>query len=161
MLSVDVHEVIQRSVLCWLATSSASGEPSVSPKEIFAAFDDDSIIIANIASPGSLRNLRENPRACVSFIDVFTQKGYQIKGSAVVLSKGDPRYATIEAALLKLTGGKFPFKTVFRVMADEVREIIAPRYRLFPGTTEAEQIESAMRAYGVRPDEPGSAVSQR
>ena len=151
MLSADVHRLIDESVLCWLATSSASGQPSVSPKEVFAAFDQDSIIIANIASPNSSRNIRDNGRACVSFVNVFTQKGYQISGAAVRLRSGDEGYPDIERVLLRITEGKFPFKSVFRVMAEEVNPILAPRYRLYPGTTEQDQIESAMMSYGVRP----------
>ncbi|MCA9292233.1 MAG: pyridoxamine 5'-phosphate oxidase family protein [Phycisphaerales bacterium] len=139
------------SVLCWLATCSAAGEPNVSPKEIFAVFNGDSIVIANIASPRSARNIREHGRACVSFVNVFTQRGYQIRGAAQELRAGDDGFAEIEAVLLGMTQGQFPFKSVFRVIAQEVSEIIAPRYRLYPETTEQEQIESAMISYGVRP----------
>ncbi|MCA9278583.1 MAG: pyridoxamine 5'-phosphate oxidase family protein [Phycisphaeraceae bacterium] len=148
-LDANVIRSIEESVLCWLATSSASGQPSVSPKEVFAAFNNDSIIIANIASPNSARNIRENSRACVSFVNVFTQKGFQIKGTALYLTKGDDDFAEIEQVLLNITQGKFPFKSVFRVMAEEVNEILAPRYRLYPETTEQDQIDSAMVAYGV------------
>lgn len=149
-LGQRVRNLAEESVLCWLATSSASGQPSVSPKEVFAVYNDDSIVIANIASPSSARNIRENPRACVSFVNVFTQKGYQIRGRASYLTGTDDEYAGIEEILRGIAGEKFPFKSVFRVLGDEVSEIIAPRYRLFPDTTEAEQIASAMETYGVR-----------
>ena len=151
MLNNEVCHSADESVLCWLATSSASGQPSVSPKEIFADFNRDSIVIANIASPNSARNIRENGRACVSFVNVFTQRGYQISGSAQELRDGDERFREIEELLLGLTEGQFPFKSVFRVKAEKVSEIIAPRYRLFPETTEEQQIASAMASYGVRP----------
>jgi len=149
-LDPNVIRLIDESVLCWLATSSLSGEPSVSPKEVFAAFDNNSIIIANIASPNSARNIRENPKGCVSFVNVFSQKGYQIKGAAQYLSKDDDEFIQIEQVLLEITQGKYPFKSVFRVMAEEINEILAPRYRLFPETTEQDQISSALLTYGVR-----------
>ncbi|MDF1808509.1 MAG: pyridoxamine 5'-phosphate oxidase family protein [Phycisphaerales bacterium] len=150
ILASNVIRLIDESVLCWLATCSVSGDPSVSPKEVFEAFNNDSVIIANIASPNSARNIRENPKGCVSFVNVFTQKGFQIKGAAQYLSVGDNDYAEIEHQLLKITQGKYPFKSVFRVMADDVSEILAPRYRLFPETTEEEQISSALDRYGVQ-----------
>jgi len=150
-LDSDIQKLMNESVLCWLATADGSGQPNVSPKEIFLPFNNDSIIIANIASPNSARNLRANPRACVSFVDVFTQRGYQVSGSAQVLRKGDESFAEAEQALLELTSGNFPFKVIFRVMANEVREVVAPRYRLFPETTEEEQVASAMNTYGVQP----------
>lgn len=150
-MTLDVHvlRLADESVLCWLATSSVSGQPSVSPKEVYSVYNNDSIIIANIASPNSARNIRENPNACVSFVNIFTQKGYQIKGAARCLGNGDDGYAEIEGVLLGITQGKFPFKTAFRVMAEEVHEILAPRYRLYPETTEQDQISNAMDAYGV------------
>ncbi|MCA9298083.1 MAG: pyridoxamine 5'-phosphate oxidase family protein, partial [Phycisphaerales bacterium] len=142
---------IDECVLCWLATCSASGAPNVSPKEVFAAFNGDSLVIANIASPNSARNIRATGRACVAFVDVFTQRGFQVSGAARELRKDDPSFESIESILLVLTEGKFPFKSVFRVMAEEVRTILAPRYVLYPETTEEEQIASAMVRYGVRP----------
>ena len=148
-LSNELLRHIDESVLCWLATSSASGAPNVSPKEMFAAHGD-SVVIANIASPNSARNIRENPAACVAFVNVFTQKGYRVSGRAAVLKQGDPDYEPIEAVFLDMTQGLFPFKSVFKIRAERVSEIIAPRYRLFPETTEEEQIESALRTYGVQ-----------
>ncbi|MEL6498225.1 MAG: pyridoxamine 5'-phosphate oxidase family protein [Planctomycetota bacterium] len=150
MLTDDVHKLIEDSVLCWLATASSDGQPSVSPKEIFAA-QGNAIIIANIASPGSARNVRHNPRASVSFIDIFVQRGYQIAGEAVLLTPRDDAYAEAETALLAMTGNDYPFRTIFRIAADSVTPIVAPRYKLFPETTEAQQIANAMRTYGVRP----------
>ncbi len=151
MLDDDVRTLIDESVLCWLATCSAAGQPSVSPKEVFAPLGDDAIVIANIASPGSARNIRENPRACISFVNIFTQKGYQVAGQAAYLKQTDPGYAEAESILLKITLGDYPFRTIFRVTAERVAPIIAPRYKLFPETTEHDQIDSAMRTYGVRP----------
>jgi predicted pyridoxine 5'-phosphate oxidase superfamily flavin-nucleotide-binding protein len=64
-------------VLCWLATVDEAGRPNVSPKEIFTAHGDDHLLIAHLASPGSVRNLRARPEVCVSFVDVFVQKGFK------------------------------------------------------------------------------------
>ncbi|MEM0915621.1 MAG: pyridoxamine 5'-phosphate oxidase family protein [Planctomycetota bacterium] len=150
MLTDDVQMLIDESVLCWLATCTPQGEPNVSPKEIFAAHDG-SVIIANIMSPDSARNIRDNRRACVSFINIFTQRGFKVAGAANVLQPVDDAYADAETALLAMTGGHYPFKTIFRIKAEKVRPIVAPRYRLFPETTEAMQIDSAMHTYGVRP----------
>lgn len=150
----EIRRLLDESVLCWLATANPQGIPSVSPKEVFSIYEDNSIIIANIASPNSARNIRSNPHACVSFINIFTQKGYQIQGRASCLTPDDPTYAPIEQRLTPMTQGVFPFASAFQVMIDDVREIIAPRYRLFPETTEQDQIRSAMETYAVRPLSP-------
>ncbi|HYD96555.1 MAG TPA: pyridoxamine 5'-phosphate oxidase family protein [Noviherbaspirillum sp.] len=151
MLTDDVLEYIDRSVLCWLATVDPEACPNVSPKEIFAAFDQQTLVIANIASPVSISNIRANPKVCVSFIDVFSQKGYKLLGVAEVVERGDPRFPTFEAPLFDITKGAFRILSIIAVQVSKVEPIVAPSYRLVPGTTEASQIESAMRTYGVSP----------
>ncbi|MBC3759817.1 pyridoxamine 5'-phosphate oxidase family protein [Hyunsoonleella sp. SJ7] len=143
----DIKKYIHQSVLCWLATSSADNIPNVSPKEIFAYFGD-AIIIAHIASPQSVRNIKQNPNVCVSFIDILVQKGFQLKGRASILIKGDSGFLAMETELLKLTEGKFPFSEIIKIDITSSKPIIAPKYMLYPETTEAEQIESAKRVYG-------------
>ena len=81
MFTKDVKRYIEHSVLCWLATSNKKAEPNVSPKEIFLRYDDTKILIANIASPKTIRNIKENPQVCISFINVFVQKGYKTSRS--------------------------------------------------------------------------------
>ncbi|MEM6264941.1 MAG: pyridoxamine 5'-phosphate oxidase family protein [Bacteroidota bacterium] len=60
--TADHIDSINRSVLCWLATASKEKIPNVSPKEIFTHFGGEKIIIANIASPQTVRNIHENIR---------------------------------------------------------------------------------------------------
>ena len=49
-----------------------------------------------------------------------------------------------------MTGGNFPFATITEITVGEVKSIIAPKYILYPETTEKEQIESAKKAYGFK-----------
>ncbi|WP_040409364.1 pyridoxamine 5'-phosphate oxidase family protein [Arhodomonas aquaeolei] len=151
MLSDEVKSYVERSVLCWLATVDAEGWPNVSPKEIFTAYDDERLIIANVASPGSVRNLLRVERACVSFIDVFVQKGFKVRGRAQLVWVSDPRYRELLTPLEDMAGGKFSINGIIEVWADEVEAILAPSYRFYPETTEGEQVEGAMVAYGVTP----------
>jgi len=145
----EIRESIEKSVLCWLATSTPTGEPNVSPKEVFTAYGEDQIIIANIASPNTVKNISANPSVCVSFIDVFVQKGFQIKGKAEILQKEFPEYAQMEQVLVKMTKGKFPFRSITRIKIEKTKPIIAPRYLLYPETTEQQQIASALESYGL------------
>jgi len=92
-LPEDVQNDIANSVLCWLATADASGFPSVSPKEVWAPFGEEAVVIADIASANSVRNLRSNPRVCVSFIDIFRQKGFKLYGVAQVLTSSDRSFS--------------------------------------------------------------------
>jgi len=150
ILSLDVKTYLQRSVLCWLATVSADGVPNVSPKEVFAVHGDETLLVANIASPGSIRNMRANPNVCVSFVDVFVQRGYKLRGTATIVPKTDPRFAEL-ARVLDARAQGFPIQSVIEVRVTAVEPILAPSYRMVPGTTEESQVKSAMKAYGVKP----------
>lgn len=148
-LTNDIKKYIDKSVLCWLATSSIDHVPNVSPKEIFDYYESDSIIVANIASPQTVRNIKLNPNVCVSFIDILVQKGFQIKGTAEIINKSHSEFLEMEQKLTKMTGGLFPFTTITKINIEHVKPIIAPKYILYPETTEKQQIESARKAYDI------------
>jgi len=149
MLTSQILQSIEKSVLCWLATADAEGFPNVSPKEIFTSFGDRHLLIANVASPQTAKNIRVNSKICVSFVDILVQKGFQLKGNAQIITEKDEHFAALAAPLLKITGGKFPFKELFYIEVEKVKPIIAPRYWMYPETTEAEQVESARKVYGI------------
>lgn len=147
-LTLELKEYIERSVLCWLATASVENEPNVSPKEIFTYYGTDQIIVANIASPQTVQNIKQNERVCLSFIDILVQKGFQVKGKAKMVTKASADFPQMESLLLKMTGGLFPFASIISISVDRVKPIVAPRYVFYPETTEVEQIENAKQVYG-------------
>ena len=150
MMNDTVLHYIDQSVLCWLATVDDDGGPNVSPKEIFCARGRDELLIANIASPGSLRNIRQRPLVCASFVDVFVQKGFKLKGVAHAIVAGEPAFDAAAEPLARMAGASFPFASVFVVAVKSVEPIVAPRYRLYPDTPESAQIESALQTYRVQ-----------
>ncbi|MDA9929768.1 pyridoxamine 5'-phosphate oxidase family protein [Alphaproteobacteria bacterium] len=148
MLDQNVKDYNERSVLCWLATVDGD-QPSVSPKEIFTNYGDDTIMIANIASPQSIKNISKTNRVCVSFIDIFSQKGSQLYGVAnrpKLLSASDKDKLAI---LQNLAGSAFPVKSFIDIKITKVKSIIAPSYRFNKNITEEEMIRGALKTYGV------------
>lgn len=152
MLNDSLRQLVQSSVLCWLATVDASGQPYVSPKEVFAVLDDQYVVIANIASPNTVRNIACNPKVCLSFVDVFVQKGFKLQGVARTVASGHPDYAIWAGPLERMVEGKFTILSVIVVQVQSVAPILAPSYLFYPqDTTEQGQIDAAMRRYGVKP----------
>lgn len=150
MLNHDVIKSSSSSVLCWLATVDEQGQPNVSPKEIWAVLDEQYVVIGHIASPTSVRNIGQRAKVCVSFVDVFVQKGFKVHGEARVIDKGHLEFSKWAAPLLPMAGERFPLHAVIVVRATAVAPILAPSYRLYPQeTTEALQVQAAMRTYGV------------
>ena len=150
MITEEIRQYIDQSVLCWLATASSDNFPNVSPKEVFMADSKDNIIIANIASPQTIRNIRQNEKVCVSFIDVLVQKGFQLKGKAKIITSKDDSYLRMKTKLEQITKGKFPFSSITKIYVEKAKQILAPSYLLFPETTEKDQIENARMAYGFK-----------
>ena len=89
VLTDAVIQAARSSVLCWLATVDAQCQPNVSPKEVWAIADDRHLVVANIASPVSVRNIAQQPQVCLSFVDVLVQKGFKLQGRARELLPGD------------------------------------------------------------------------
>ena len=153
VLTDAVRQAASRSVLCWLATVDAQGQPNVSPKEVWAIADDRHVVVANIASPVTVRNIAQQPQVCLSFVDVLVQKGFKLTGTARELLPAEADYAAWAAPLLAMAGDRIPVRSVLLITVQTVQPIVAPSYWLFPETTtEASQIEAARRSYGLVPD---------
>ena len=149
--ALNWHEDLGGCVLCWLATVDEHGQPNVSPKEVFAVFDPQHLVIAHIASPQSIRNIQHNPKVCVSMIDVFVQKGWKLVGHAQYVGASDAAFQMYAQPLNALAAEKFKIHGVMLIRVEQAHRIVAPSYRFYPdSTTEAGQIASSMKAYGVR-----------
>ena len=142
---------IANSVLCWLATVGEDCVPRVTPKEMFAAYGDDRIVVADIASTGTVRNISAHPKVCVSFVDVFRQKGFKITGRAKIVARDDPDFAVLGAELLAIAEPDYPVRHLIVIEVERIARIWAPSYALFPERSEAERMQAAYDTYGVRP----------
>lgn len=151
MFTEKILTSINSSVLCWLATVDAHGQPSVSPKEVFCMRGANELLIANIASPHSANNIQVQPQVCVSFLDIFAQKGHKLFDTASVIKPSSGKYSGVVAPLLKIVGPSFPIQSVFKIAITQAQQILAPSYRLIPSTTEESQRRSAYKTYGVDP----------
>ncbi len=151
MINEAVRTDIRNSVLCWLATVDEDGQPNVSPKEIFIDHGDDAILIADIASPVSVRNIAGRSLVCVSFVDVFRQRGFKIAGRARLIAPEHPDFADFGLPLQQAAGPDFQVRQAIHVTVTRISRIWAPSYALFPDRTVEEQQARGYTTYGVRP----------
>ncbi|MCJ2144697.1 pyridoxamine 5'-phosphate oxidase family protein [Methylobacterium sp. E-066] len=151
MLNEAIRSSIGNSVLCWLATVDSAGLPNVTPKEIFKDYGDNHIVIADIASSNSTRNISNHPSVCVSFIDVFRQCGFKIDGTASLVTPDKNDFPVVGAELLRMTGDIYPIRNIILIAIDRVSPIWAPSYKLLPDQTEAQRMQQAFDTYGVIP----------
>ncbi len=151
MINDAVREDIRNSVLCWLATVDEHGQPNVSPKEIFTDYGEDALLIADIASPASVRNIARQPIVCVSFVDVFRQRGFKLVGRARLIVPEHPDFTVMGARLQAMAGSDFPVRQAIHITVTRVSRIFAPSYTFFPERSVDEQQARAYATYGVRP----------
>ena len=149
IITPEIAGAIDQSVLCWLATVSEDGFPNVSPKEAFLHDGQGRILIAHIASPQSARNLEHDSRVCVSFVDVFRQKGYKVRGTATIVRPGDSGHEARLEQVQATIGDRFPIHAIIVVEPLEVEAIIAPSYQLFPDTGPRDRIRESLETYRV------------
>ncbi len=89
-LSEDIKKIIGEIHPAFVATASKEGKPNVSPKGSFRVLDDEHVIFAEIASPRTMANLKENPQVCAIVFDPATRRGCRVWGKVEeILSSGD------------------------------------------------------------------------
>lgn len=147
-LTDDMRAALDVSVLCWLATVDEQGCPNVTPKEAFS-HDGDAIVIAHIASPGSVANIRRHPLVCVTVLDVFEQRGFKFKGTAEVVDSTDPMFDTVARRVMPMLADRFPLHGVIKVEVDVATPVVAPSIWLHPDIPAAERRAATLATYGV------------
>lgn len=145
-----IADTCRHAVLCWLATVDREGQPSVSPKEIWYR-DGDSFFIADIASAGSIRAIRDHPRVCVSLIDVFRERGHKLIGAARIVEDGSARFEALVSPLRARAGPDFPIRNVIEIRIERTVPILAPSWRFFPDRDAEDHVRRSQETYGVRP----------
>ena len=75
--------------LAVVATASKNATPNIGPKGSMHVVDDETLAYAESTGEKTLRNLQENPKVAVMVVDRENADGYQVKGTAELLSSGD------------------------------------------------------------------------
>lgn len=156
ILSEDMKRVVRQQRLGFVATVSPDGTPNLSPKGTTTVWDDDHLVFADIRSPHTIANLRQNPSVEVNVVDWLLRKGYRFKGKATLLTEG-PLFNEIVAFYDKQSLFDAPrrIQTIVLIKIEEARPLISPGYDT--GVTE-EQVRTQWENYykelrGVNPRE--------
>jgi len=84
----NVIDMIQKQHLAFVSTSTTNGIPNVSPKGSISVLDKSKLVFAEIASPHTISNLKDNPNVSLYVLDRENNKGVQIKGKATLMNSG-------------------------------------------------------------------------
>lgn len=142
VLTLDMKRVVDEQRLGFVATVCPDGTPNLSPKGTTRVWDDDHLVFANIRSPGTIANLRQNANVEVNVVDPFVRKGYRFKGVATILESG-PLYDEL-LAFYKERDSQFAIREIVMIQVQTAQPIDSPAYDL--GLTE-EEVRDRMERY--------------
>lgn len=142
VLTDDMKRIVLEQRLGYIATVCPDGTPNLSPKGTTTVWDDDTLIFADIRSPGTVENLRHNPAVEINVVDPVACKGYRFKGTASVISSGPDFDKAL--AFYREHGTQSPIRAVVLVHVERALPLISPAYDT--GASEAD-IRARWRAY--------------
>jgi uncharacterized protein len=105
---------------------------------------DDELGFANLASPGTIENLRHNPAIELNVVDPLTRKGFRFKGRAEIVK--DPE---AHERIAQVLGPDYPFEQVVKIHVETAAEVFSPVYTL-TRASEAEVKQFWLERYGYR-----------
>src|SRR5262249_34678764 len=134
ILTEDMKRMMTQQRLGYAATVCPDGTPNVSPQSSIVVWDESRVMFADIRSPNTVSNLRDNPAIEINVVDPIVRKGYRFKGTATVYTEG----AFFEQALAfyRERGSGLPVRSIVLVKVERALPVVSPEYDL--GLTEAE-----------------------
>lgn len=115
-LSDEAKKAIGEIRPSMVATASRTGKPNVSAKGSFRVLDDEHVVFADIASPRTVANIRENSQVAVICLDAAARKGCRIWGKGQILNSGE-LFDRLSAEYAKKN---MQVKNVVKVFVEEV-----------------------------------------
>jgi len=128
ILTTDMKRVVAEQRLGFVATVCPDGTPNLSPKGTTVVWDDEHLVFANIRSPTTVANLRQNPTVEINVVDALVRKGYRFKGVATILDSG-PLYDAV-IAVYKQRGVTSRIREVVMIQVQRAQPIDSPAYDL-------------------------------
>jgi len=115
-LTGEAKKIIAEHGPALVATASKKGKPNVSAKGSFRVLDDEHVVFADIASPRTMANLRENPQVAAIVFERATGKGCRIWGKAEIVDSG----ALFDSMSAEFAARKMKVKHLVKVAVEEV-----------------------------------------
>lgn len=128
LITSKIKEFLDLQKLGYVATVSNDGSPNLSPKGTIIGWDENTIAFADIRSPDTMRNLRQNNSIEINVIDPLTRKGFLFKGTSRIIENGllfDEIFTNY-----RKKGVKSPINAIVLVDVDFVQPVTSPLYDL-------------------------------
>ena len=87
-ISEDIKNFVNFQKLGYVATVSKDGTANLSPKGTILVIDESTLVFADIRSPQTIQNLRDNTSVEINVVDPFQRLGYRFKGDGRIINEG-------------------------------------------------------------------------
>jgi len=145
ILTDDMKRVIREQSLAFVATVAPDGTPNVSPKGTTTVWDDNHLVFADLASPGTMANLRKNPAVEINVVDPVRRTGYRFKGEAEVHFEG-PVFDDVVAFYQRQRNlDPARVRGVAIVAVQRAAPLVSPAYDAELGSSEDEIVARSLR----------------
>ena len=114
--------LLEEGRLAYVATASPDGLPNCVPKGSMGTLDDEHLVFADLYEGTTKRNLEANPRIAVTIVNPPAYRGYQFKGTATLVPRGeefDQIAAGVQRGQLNFNRAKYAVK----IHVEEVTEM--------------------------------------
>lgn len=136
IITEETRDTIQRMRLAFVASVGSDNKPNLSPRGSLKVLDSASLIYADIQSPQTTRNLKDNPCVEISVVDPFRRRGFRFRGTATV--SDDPSLIAFAGADLDAA---YPVRHAVVINVDSVLPVRSPVYS-FTDLTEEQILET-------------------
>ncbi len=99
LITEEMQKFLLNKEFVSVGTSNLSGRPNSAPKFVIKV-DKDFIYLGDYVLGTTFRNLKVNPRASISTIDMKTLHGWQINGAVAIITKG-PQYKKLLKTMIE------------------------------------------------------------
>jgi len=143
LLSSEIRTFVNYQKLGYVATVSVDNTPNLSPKGTIIAIDESHLAFADIRSPQTIENLRQNSSIEINVVDPIHRKGFRFKGTGKIISNGDQFKKILEQ--YKKNGIKSDINSIVIICVETLNEVTSPSYDL--GVTEDELVSKWRKYY--------------
>jgi len=146
MISIpdNIKNFVNFQKLGYVATISKDGTPNLSPKGTIAVIDESTLAFADIRSPQTMQNLKENSSIEINVVDPFQRSGYRFKGDGKIIIEGSEFDKILD--YYANAGVKSKINSVVVVDVKSMSEVTSPSYDL--GATKDELVSKWKKYYG-------------
>ena len=126
MITSEIKDFLNLQKLGYVATVASDGKPNISPKGTIIGWDSQTLAFADIRSPDTMKNLKDNPSVEINVIDPLIRKGYLFQGTAKII-EDELLYQEI-LNYYRDNGIKSPINSIVLVKVSNISDVTSPLY---------------------------------